>query len=330
MHVSFTVWLLIDYFCCPIDNQDGVDSDEIECSTTGNPQAKKLYSAIRSKQQASNQKQDKIAIDLTVCEESDFPERDTSSWWVQDLDLMDSDKAVITSGAWMNCSIINASQFTLHKQFSLPHFSFQDALYGLTMNYSIVGPGFIQILHDSDRHHWLTVSNLGTDQPDTVYVYDSIFSCSSSSVRAQVACLLQTNSPSFVLKFVDMYKQYGSNDCGIFSIAYSVTLCLGEKPGSFLFDQQLMRGHLVEWLQNQSFSMFPIKGKRQRAFKIQNSEAVRVYCDCRMPDIPSQPDMICCSKCEKWYHGNTCTTPIPEDAWDRRVPWYCINCASGQ
>ena len=55
-HVSFTVWLLIDYLCCSIDNQDGVDSDEIECSTTGNPQAKKLYSAIRSKRQASNQK----------------------------------------------------------------------------------------------------------------------------------------------------------------------------------------------------------------------------------------------------------------------------------
>ena len=76
-----------------------------------------------------------------------------------------------------------------------------------------------------------------------------------------MACLLQTNSPSFVLKFVDMRKQYGSNDCGIFSIAYSVTLCLGEKPGSFLFDQQLMPGHLVECPQNQSFSMFPIKGK---------------------------------------------------------------------
>ena len=37
------------------------------------------------------------------------------------------------------------------------------------MNYSAVGTGFIQILHDGDRHHWLTVSNLDCDQPDTVF-----------------------------------------------------------------------------------------------------------------------------------------------------------------
>ena len=58
-----------------------------------------------------------------------------------------------------------------------------------------VGTVFIQILHDGDRHHWLTVSNLDYDQPDTVFVYDSLFSSSSSSVRAQVACLLQAKSP---------------------------------------------------------------------------------------------------------------------------------------
>jgi len=61
------------------------------------------------------------------------------------------------------------------------------------MNYSTVGTGFIQML--GDRHHWLTVSNLGSDHPGTVYVYDNIFSCRSSSVQAYVACLLQTKSP---------------------------------------------------------------------------------------------------------------------------------------
>ena len=317
----------ISCFCRLIDNEDGEDLDE----NIGNPLAKKLYSAIRSKRQSGSQKQqEKIAIDLTICKESDFPDRDTSSWWVKDLNLLDSDKAVVTSGAWINCSIINASQFTMHNQFSLPHFSCQDILYGLTMNYSSVGTSFIQILHDGDRHHWLTVSNQDCDQPDTVFVYDSLFSCSSSSVRAQVACLLQTKSPSFVLKFVEMHKQDGSNDCGIFSIAYSVALCLGEQPGSFLFDQKMMRRHLLECLHNQHFSMFPIKGKRRRAFKIINSEKVKIYCDCRMPYIPNQPDMICCSKCEKWYHGNICTSPIPADAWKTHVSWYCSNCASQQ
>jgi len=87
-----------------------------------------------------------------------------------------------------------------------------------------------------------------------------------------VACLLLTKSPSFVLKFIDMYKQYESNVCGVFSIAYSVALCLGEQPGSFLFYQKVMRKQLLERLYNQHFSMFPIKGKRRRAFEIVNNK----------------------------------------------------------
>ena len=93
--------------------------DEIAHSNTGNPVAKKLYSATRLKQKSGSRKQhqDKIAIDLMVCQDSDFPDCDTSSWWVKDLNLLNSDKAVVTAGAWINRSIINASQFTKHNQF---------------------------------------------------------------------------------------------------------------------------------------------------------------------------------------------------------------------
>ena len=76
MSVSlFTMWLFIGCFCCLLDNQDGVSDGIDTCSCTGNPLAKKMHLAIRSKRQASrNQKQyqDKIAIDLTICEELDF------------------------------------------------------------------------------------------------------------------------------------------------------------------------------------------------------------------------------------------------------------------
>ena len=222
------------------DDQDGTG----DYSGAGNPRAKVLYSAIRRSKQNSGvvQCKEKIMIDLSLCEESVLPE--SNQWWIEDLHLLESDKVVIISGAWANSSVINASQCILSKQFDLWPYCFQDVSYGLTMNYSPVGNGFIQILHDSARHHWLTVSNLGSDPPDNVYVYDSKFSCSSSSIRSQVACLLQTQNPSFMLSFVDVHMQDGCNDCGMFSIAYAVALCLGEQPGSVIFDQQLMREHL--------------------------------------------------------------------------------------
>ena len=60
-------------------------------------------------------------------------------------------------------------------------------------------------------------------------------------------------SKHIVLKFIDMHKQDGSNDFGVFSIAYAVTLCLSEQPGSFSFDQKVMCKHLLECLHNQPF-----------------------------------------------------------------------------
>lgn len=286
-----------------------------------------LFSAIRLKQNSGNvQHKEKIMIDLSLCEESALPESD--QWWIEDLHLLESDKALIISGAWANSSVINASQCILSKQFDLWSFCFQDVSYGLTMNYSPVGNGFIQILHDSDRHHWLTVSNLGSDPPDNVYVYDSKFSCSSCSIRSQVACLMQTQRPSFMLSYVDMHMQDGYNDCGMFSIAYAVALCFGEQPGSLIFDQELMREHLCICIQQQHFSMFPVKGRRRRSLKLKRSESVKVYCICRMPHIPNQPDMICCSDCENWYHGNVCLPPesIPKEAWSKHIHWSCPRC----
>ena len=91
MSVSlFIMWLFIGCSCCLLVNLDGVSDGIDTCSHTGNPLAKKMHLAIRSKRQASRnrkQYQDKIAIDLTICEELDFPDCDTSSWWVKDLHI---------------------------------------------------------------------------------------------------------------------------------------------------------------------------------------------------------------------------------------------------
>jgi len=47
-----------------------------------------------------------------------------------------------------------------------------------------------------------------------------------------------------MLSFVDVYMPDVYNDFGMFTIAYAIELCLGEQPGSVIFDQQLMREYL--------------------------------------------------------------------------------------
>ena len=197
------------------------------------------------------------------------------------------------------------------------------------MSFSIVERSFIQILHDSNRNHWVTISNIGSNQPEDLLVYDSLFSYSSSSIKVQAACLLHTSKSEFNLKFVDVHKQNGSNDCGVFSIAYAVALCLGEYPGTLVFEQTMMCTHLMSCIEQQCFSIFPIKSKRRRKnLKISKSETVKDFCICRMPEMPCQPAMICCSRCSEWYHGDVCIPAVPKSAWSKKAYWSCPSCVA--
>jgi len=67
------------------------------------------------------------------------------------------------------------------------------------MDYTIQTQGFIQILHDDNRNHWVTFNNVGSGEPEQDYVYDSLFSYSTPCLHAQVAYLLHTTKPSFTL-----------------------------------------------------------------------------------------------------------------------------------
>ena len=96
-------------------------------------------------------------------------------------------------------------------------------MYGLVMNFSIEKERFIQMLHDP-AGHWLTISNVGTEKPYVLQVYDSLYS--SCSLRTNIACLLHTDMPNIPLEYVTVHKQYGSQDFGYFSLAYACSSSL--------------------------------------------------------------------------------------------------------
>ena len=88
---------------------------------------------------------------------------------------MDSDKQTLTSGAWLNASIITACQVILASQFNSKS-GFQDVVHGILMDFAIRTERFIKILHDADRNHWVTFANVASTEPKEVQVYDNLFS----------------------------------------------------------------------------------------------------------------------------------------------------------
>ena len=55
------------------------------------------------------------------------------------------------------------------------------------------------------------------------------------------------------------------------------------------------------------------------------TDEVRVYCTCRMPELPDTK-WIECSRCKNWFHLDTCVSPSSA-ALTTSLQWYCRACA---
>ena len=188
--------------------------------------------------------------------------------WIEPLILLVSEKRILESEEWLTAPIINASQFIL-ASLRETYMAQDSKMFAARWQWiSWLRRG--QILHEP-QGHWLTISNLGAKNSE-VFVYDSLYSSCSSNVQQQIACLLKADRPNIELRFVDVHKQSGGSDCGAFAIAYATTPCLGKLSGKFVFDQTVMRQHLLKCLEMQHFTMFPVRSERRQGGRIQSRQ----------------------------------------------------------
>ena len=60
-------------------------------------------------------------------------------------------------------------------------------------------------------------------------------------------------------------QQQGGTDCGLFAIAYALSLASGEDPTHIKFKQEEMRQHLIDCLQADTMLPFPVERTITRA-----------------------------------------------------------------
>ena len=113
----------------------------------------------------------------------------------------------------------------------------------------------VQIHHDGMNHCLLSL-NIS----DTAVVYDSIYKAPHRKEVKNLLFLFYKNfivDGELVIKYADVRKQIGSNDCGLFFIAYAVDLAEGHEPSDIKYDQSCIRWHLVECFKNRKLALFP-------------------------------------------------------------------------
>ena len=90
-------------------------------------------------------------------------------------------------------------------------------------------------------------------------VYDFIYKAPHRQEVKNVLFLFYTNlvvDNVLVIKYADVAKQVGSNDCGLFCIAYGVDLAEGNDPSDIEYDQIYMWWHWMKCFKKGELALF--------------------------------------------------------------------------
>ena len=68
-----------------------------------------------------------------------------------------------------------------------------------------------------------------------------------------------TQAAEITIRFMNMKKQQGSYNCGIYAIAYATALVYGQDPASYQSKQEKMRPHLKSCFWRESYNCFCTK-----------------------------------------------------------------------
>jgi hypothetical protein len=213
--------------------------------------------------------------------------------------------------SWLADSHINHAQSLLQQQF--PSYSgFQDVgvFQAADMSNSVIGTPegkFIQILHVNSSH-WITASNIGCPL-GTVRVYDSLGFTKDWRLPYQLAWLLFHKGSQICIEYMNIQRQVGSNDCGLFSAAVATALCYQQCPVACHFDQQMMCQHLKSCFLNAKMTPFPLLKQRRVTNKVIKAITIPVYCHCRQPYLSKHASMAQCDSCHEWIHESCDTIP---------------------
>ena len=232
--------------------------------------------------------------------------------------------SIMKEDYWLTDEHIDHAQWLLSKQF--PYSKGLHSVLAFESNPPKVQRGdkdFVQVLHVGGNH-WVTVTNIGC-QENRIKVFDSLQQkCSKKEKQklcSSLAVLLNTSSSNMVIQWPSMQRQRGQSDCGLFAVAVAISLLCREDPGSKIYDQSVMRGHLALCFHCEELAEFPVSSS-EFMFNDKKEETVDVFCHCRMP-FKDGDFMIECSVCFEWFHRSC--DKVPRTVTDKTL-FRCINC----
>ena len=149
---------------------------------------------------------------------------------------------------------INLAQSILHQEFPSV-LGLEHTELGLTNIFTVSRNSFLQ--------NWVKAFR---NEKGEIRFYDSLSNGNILRVFLHQICdITQTATNTISVKVQSIQQQSNQVDCGVFSIAFAVTLPLGDNPALVTYKQTSLRFQLNKCLKLDKFSPYPlIDRKRQK------------------------------------------------------------------
>lgn len=168
----------------------------------------------------------------------------------------------------------------------------------------------MQILH-SNGNHWVTVTNIGC-RSGTVKTYDSL----RMNVRCKaVASIVCTHRSQILVDLPEIQQQVGSNDCGLFAIAFATSILKGEDPSSVGYSHSRIHQHLLSCLEKRHIMVFQGSSSLEKA-----QSCISVYCSCH---LLKSGRMMCSTSGAISQSRSERTNQIVRKAWCTALEAFC-------
>ena len=82
-----------------------------------------------------------------------------------------------------------------------------------------------------------------------VNVLDSLYNTIPLEVKRQIAILMHSPTKTLKMNFLNVAKQQGGSDCGLYAIANAAAVCAGLDATTLQYEQSSMRHHLLRCLE---------------------------------------------------------------------------------
>jgi hypothetical protein len=252
--------------------------------------------------------------------------------WTNVLNLTREELTILQNNSiCLNDRIINAAQKLL-KERNNWYDGLHDTVVVAAGQVSITGRRdvpFVQIVHDEPYSHWMVVTNINCNVGE-LSVYCSLHQIPSAQCQVVITRYLKMEGKSLKLNVVNVARQIGVKDCGLFAVAYAESLVRGQDPINVFYNQNVMRAHLLNCFLSGKISAFPTLSFRTTRKRVIRSLDVDLFCICRASNATDKP-MIQCDGCYEWFHPECVGIHDAtfESLLDPNKPYTCEVCHKG-